>query len=357
MSKRVIDGQALWAALPMPVVLIGANDKILSVNMAAESFFMASSKALEGAGLWEKLTCDSALVEAFERARKAQTPLFVCDIVVALNGGASPACDLQLAPFQPDQGEMLLVINPHEHSTLQPQTNSSVRSAIGMAEMLAHEIKNPLAGITGAAQLLGMSATPEDLELSELIVGESRRIVTLLEQVEQFGNLFPPVQKPSNLHDLLDRARRSALVGFGAGMEIIEDYDPSLPLAYVDPDQLLQVLLNLLKNAAEAAGPAGCIRLRSFYEHGFRMRTSDGLGQPLPLQIEVIDNGGGIAPEMMSEIFSPFVSGKVNGTGLGLALSAKIIEAHKGWISCRSEPGQTVFRLSLPRANEKKETE
>ncbi|MEY8839494.1 histidine kinase dimerization/phospho-acceptor domain-containing protein, partial [Cribrihabitans sp. XS_ASV171] len=119
-----------------------------------------------------------------------------------------------------------------------------------MAEMLAHEIKNPLAGITGAAQLLSMNLGPEDLELTDLIVAEGRRIVKLLEQVEQFGNLSPPDRKPVNIHDVLDRARRSALLGFGAHMSIIEDYDPSLPLAFGDPDQLLQVVLNLIKNAS-----------------------------------------------------------------------------------------------------------
>ena len=123
-----------------------------------------------------------------------------------------------------------------------------------------------------------------------------------------------------------------------------------MPEAWADADQLLQVLLNLLKNAAEAAGAGGVIRLRTSYEHGFRLRTEDGLGRPLPLQIEVIDNGRGIAPDMIDDIFEPFVSGRENGTGLGLALTAKIMAAHEGWVSVRSEPGATVFRLSLPRA-------
>ncbi|MBU2982301.1 PAS domain-containing sensor histidine kinase [Lentibacter algarum] len=351
------DGEALWAALPMPVVLIAGGDEILSLNGAAESFFLSSSRAMSGALLWQKVNCDSALKEAFERARVVQAPLFVRDIKLSLSSGQAHTCDLQIAPFGKDGGEMLLVINPHEINSHLPSTSSSVRSAIGMAEMLAHEIKNPLAGITGAAQLLGMGATPEDYDLSELIVGESRRIVKLLEQVEQFGNLSAPHCQPTNLHDVLDRARQSALVGFGSGLEIVQDYDPSLPPAFVDADQLLQVLLNLLKNATDAAGPNGHIRLRSFYEHGFRMRTEAGLGQPLPLQIEVIDNGCGIAPELMGDIFNPFVSGKENGTGLGLALSAKIIAAHAGWITCRSKPGETVFRLSLPRANDEKETD
>jgi two-component system nitrogen regulation sensor histidine kinase GlnL len=219
-----------------------------------------------------------------------------------------------------------------------------------MAEMLAHEIKNPLAGITGAAQLLSMGLSPEDRELTDLIVEESRRIVKLLEQVEQFGNLRPPELRPVNIHDALDRARRSALVGFAASMSITEDYDPSLPPTMADADQLMQVFLNLIKNASEAAGPkgGGTIRLRSFYDQSLRLRRKDGPGRALPLQIEIIDNGPGIPPEIAEHIFEPFVSGRENGTGLGLALVSKIVNDHGGWISVDSVPGRTVFRVSLP---------
>jgi two-component system nitrogen regulation sensor histidine kinase GlnL len=215
--------------------------------------------------------------------------------------------------------------------------------------MLAHEIKNPLAGITGAAQLLAMNLPPADQELTDLIVEESRRIVALLEQVEQFGNLRPPVRQAVNIHDLLDRARKSANISYAAHMRIVEDYDPSLPSTFVDGDQLLQVFLNLIKNAAEAAkGKAGTIRLRTFYDQSLRLRRADGGGNPLPLQVEIIDDGPGIAPEIAADIFEPFVSGRENGTGLGLALVSKIITDHDGWITVDSVPGRTVFRLSLP---------
>ena len=197
---------------------------------------------------------------------------------------------------------------------------------------------------------MGLSA--EDRELTDLIVEESRRIVKLLEQVEQFGNLSAPERKPVNIHDVLDRARRSTQLGAGAHMKFIEDYDPSLPLAWGDPDQLLQVVLNLVKNASEAADgkEGGRIRLRTFYEHSFRLRRADGTGQSVPLQIEIEDDGPGLPADIADEVFDPFVSGRENGTGLGLALAAKIIAAHGGWIGVTSEPGCTVFRLSLPMA-------
>jgi two-component system nitrogen regulation sensor histidine kinase GlnL len=161
-----------------------------------------------------------------------------------------------------------------------------------------------------------------------------------------------PERREVNIHDVLDRARRSSMLGFGAHMKIIEDYDPSLPMALGDPDQLLQVVLNLIKNASEAgdAKEGGTIRLHTFYEHSFRLRRADGSGQTLPLQVEIIDDGPGLPPDIKGDIFDPFVSGKENGTGLGLALVSKIVSDHDGWISVDSVPGRTVFRISLPRA-------
>ena len=186
--------------------------------------------------------------------------------------------------------------------------------------------------------------------MTDLIVDECRRIVKLLEQVEQFGNLRPPVAKPVNIHDILDRARQSASVGFGAHMMFVEDYDPSLPQTMADADQLLQVFLNLLKNASEAGSAGGTIRLRTFYDPSLRVRRPDGTHARLPLQIEVIDDGPGLPPAIADHIFEPFISGRENGTGLGLALVSKIISEHDGWISVESVPGHTVFRISLPRA-------
>ena len=268
------------------------------------------------------------------------------------SGNTKPLrCDVQIAPMLAMRGFVLILVTPrglaHRMGRAQ-HAKAAAKSAIGMSEMLAHEIKNPLAGITGAAQLLSMNLPKEDLELTDLIVSESRRIVKLLEQVEQFGNLRPPERKPVNIHDLLDRARKSASVGFAAHMKVVEDYDPSLPPTYVDADQLLQVFLNLLKNAAEATGGApGTIRIHTFYDMSLRLRRKDGPAS-VPLNVEIIDDGPGLPPEIASVVFEPFVSGRENGTGLGLALVSKIVSDHDGWISVDSVPGKTVFRISLP---------
>lgn len=345
---------AIWASLPVPAFLLDAQDIITDINSAGEGFLNASARTVLGQPVWDQIAIDAPIEAAFDRARANGTPLFVNDIDVGSGNRAPLQCALQFAPLLDSPGTMILLISPRELAGRMTQSHSvksAAQSAIGMAEMLAHEIKNPLAGITGAAQLLGMNLPAADLELTDLIVAESRRIVKLLEQVEQFGNLSVPELRAVNVHDVLDRARRSALLGFGAQMRIIEDYDPSLPLALGDPDQLLQVILNLLKNAAEAAGPeGGTIRMRSYYEHSFRLRRADGSGQALPLQVEIIDDGPGLPDRIRADVFDPFVSGRENGTGLGLALVSKIISDHGGWISVTSVPGHTVFRLSLARA-------
>lgn len=349
----MISDANIWASLPIPAFLISAEDKIIDVNSAGEGFLNLSAKTILGTPVWDQIAIDAPIEDAFARARKNGTPLFVNDIDVGSGSRAPLQCALQIAPLIDEPTTMIMMISPRELAGRMTQSHSvksAAQSAIGMAEMLAHEIKNPLAGITGAAQLLSMNLPPEDLELTDLIVAEGRRIVKLLEQVEQFGNLSPPEFRAVNIHDVLDRARRSALLGFGAHMRIIEDYDPSLPLAYGDPDQLLQVILNLLKNASEVAEPSGgTIRIHSYFEHSFRLRRADGSGQSLPLQVEIIDDGPGLPEEIRADVFDPFVSGRENGTGLGLALVSKIISDHGGWISVTSVPGRTVFRLSLPR--------
>lgn len=352
----------VWASLPIPALLVGPDGRIAEVNPAGELFLNASSRSLMGQPALDRLSIDAPMDEAFARARANQSPLFINDVDVTTGERPPVQCNVQVAPMHDNPDVILLLISPRDLADRlgrAMQVKSAAKSAIGMAEMLAHEIKNPLAGIAGAAQLLSMGLTAEDRELTDLIVEETRRIVKLLEQVEQFGNLRPPERRPVNLHDALDRARKSAMVGFAAGLTIVEDYDPSLPPTWADPDQLMQVFLNLIKNAAEAigrGGGGGTIRLRSFYDLSLRLRRRDGTGAALPLQIEIIDDGPGIPPEIAGEIFEPFVSGRENGTGLGLALVSKIISDHDGWITVDSVPGRTVFRVSLPMVpKEKKE--
>ncbi|MCL3883656.1 ATP-binding protein [Marivita sp. GX14005] len=347
--------EAIWSALPAPVIVIDAADRIVDLNPAAEGFMNQSARALRGEPVWDRLAVDAPLESGLERARRLGTPLFVNDVDIGTGSSAPVQCTLHIAPLQGGQGRMLLLIAARDFALRAQPSASSARSAIGMAEMLAHEIKNPLAGITGAAQLLGMSLGAQDRELTDLIVAETRRIVTLLDRVEQFGNRAGAQLVPTNLHDVLDRAARSAALGLGAHMRIEKAYDPSLPPALADPDQMLQVAQNLIHNAADAAGRAGgTITLRTYYEQSYNKRPIGASGQSLPLQIEVIDDGPGLPSEIAADIFAPFVSGRENGTGLGLALVSKIIADHDGWIAVDSRPGRTAFRISLPQARRAK---
>ena len=341
---------AIWAALPIPALLIDGQGRVADVNPAAEDFLNLSARGLMGLPLLDHLHINAELDGAIARVRKTQSSIAINQIEVTIGQRARAKCRLQIAPM-PDQRTLLLLITPLEITDRLGRASAvktAAKSAIGMAEMLAHEVKNPLAGISGAAQLLAMTLSPQDRELTDLIVLETRRIVKLLEQVEQFGNLRPPERRTVNLHDALDRARRSALVGFASDVVIEQDYDPSLPDTFADPDQLMQVFLNLIKNAVEAG--AGVIRLRTFYDLSLRLRHKDGSGNLLALQVEIIDDGAGIPPEIAENIFEAFVSGRENGTGLGLALVSKIILDHEGWITVDQAPGRTVFRVSLPLA-------
>ncbi len=350
-GAAALAGPAIWASLPTPALIIDGADLIRDANPAAEAFFNASLKTLLDQPVLDRVLTDTPLQDTFARLRAGQRAIFIHNTEVLRGDRTEVGCDIQAASLEGQPGMVLLLIAPHElsgHLERAQALGASSKSAIGMAEMLAHEIKNPLAGIAGAAQLLDMTLSPEDRELTGLIVAETRRIVKLLEQVEQFGNLLPPATDRVNIHDVLDRARKSAELGFASGMRLVAEYDPSLPPVPADADQLLQVFLNLLKNAAEASGNKGTIRLRTFYDHALRIRRKDGSTAALPLNIEVVDDGPGIPEDIADSIFDPFVSGRENGTGLGLALVAKIIADHGGWISVQSAPGRTVFRISLP---------
>ena len=354
----IIPSEELWSILPSPMLMLDADGYILRSNPAAQVRFHISERGMLAALPDQIMEAHPPITDLLNHIRIGKPGVTVNDMKLRFRNAPQLECHAQVLPV--DAG--FLVIFQTSETPAKVQNLSSpdgvTRSVVGMADMLAHEIKNPLAGITGAAQLIEMSANEEVSELTDLIVGECQRIVKLLSQVEVFGNVLPPDGTPVNIHDVLDRARRSALLGFGAHMNIIEDYDPSLPLAFGDPDQLLQVVLNLLKNASEAADPSGGrIRIRSYFEHSFRLRRADGFGQALPLQVEVIDDGPGLPDAIRADVFDPFVSGRENGTGLGLALVSKIISDHDGWISVTSVPGRTVFRLSLPRVPRKLENE
>ncbi|MFN3274263.1 MAG: two-component system sensor histidine kinase NtrB [Paracoccus sp. (in: a-proteobacteria)] len=354
-----------WHSLPLPALILDDCGRVAAMNEAAEIWLNMSrnstlGKSLEGDEMTARLRILPALRPLATRVQATDEsvyhPAISFEIGDRVGGHLARRAAVHLARATETGGAVSILVVPQEVDGLHQARNvrSAARSAIGMAEMLAHEIKNPLAGIRGAAQLMAMNATPEDREMAEMIVSESRRIVALLDQVERFGDTSAPHLAPVNIHDVLEQVRRSAKVGFARDISISTDYDPSLPMALADADQLVQVCLNLVKNAAEALkGKAGgTIRLHSFYDHTLRRPPddTDPSGCPLPLQIEIEDNGPGFPPAIADQVFEPFVSGRENGTGLGLALVSKIITDHGALIRVDSRPGRTVFRISLPKA-------
>lgn len=348
------DFELIWNSLPNPALAVGGDGAIIAVNGAAESFFSASERQLRGQALAALAGEDSRLADLVRQARRQGANMAEYGVELAWPGLPTRLVDLQAAPM--GEGGAVLVIHPRAIVETMDRSlthRSAARSVAGMAAMLAHEIKNPLAGISGAAQLLQMGAGEEERELTALIRDEVERIEALVNRVEQFGEIGPGRFQPVNIHDVLDRACRSAKAGFAAHARFIQEYDPSLPPTMGDSDQLIQVMLNLLKNAADAVPQVGgIITVKTAYHAGMKVATPSGRRESLPLQVTIADNGRGVPEEVLPHIFEPFVTTRGNGGGLGLALVSKIVSDHGGVISCESQPGSTRFRLLLPMAAE-----
>ncbi len=347
---------AILNALRHPVLTVGPDNEIAYANAAAEIFFSTSSTMLQRNRLEAYVPFSSPLLTLLDQVRQSGVSINEYDVDIGtLQTGGIRLVDLQVNPV-PDQPDTCIILlqerNIAQKIKRQLSHRSAARSVTGMASMLAHEIKNPLSGIRGAAQLLEMMVEEDNKNLTQLICNETDRITTLVDQMEVFSDERPLQAEPVNVHAVLGHVKELAAAGFASAIELVEDYDPSLPQTAGNKDQLIQVCLNLVKNAAEAinsASKAGEIKLATSCRPGIRMSVAGNPGRvSLPLEIRIEDSGPGIPADLMPHLFEPFVTTRASGKGLGLALVAKIVRDHGGVIECESQPGRTIFRMLLP---------
>ncbi len=346
----------LLHALPHPVLVLAAGNRIVYVNFAAEVFFGMSENVLRRRKADSLVSFASPLLALIAQVRQANTTVNEYAVDLGLPDSASQRpIDVFASPLPEYDGHILVMLQQRSMAQMierQLTHRVAARSVSGMAAVLAHEIKNPLSGIRGAAQLLEQGAPPEDRPLAQLICRETDRICNLVDRMEVFGDERPLKFEPVNIHTVLDHVRQIALNGFARGITISQNYDPSLPHLPGNRDKLIQAFLNLVKNAAEAIGPErgdGQIMLTTAFRPGLRISLPNSETRvSLPLEITVADNGPGIPDELKLHLFEPFVTTKTGGAGLGLALVAKIFGDHGGTIECETKPRHTVFRAMMP---------
>lgn len=348
------NAEQILHALSDPVLVVDGEDNLVALNAAAEQFFQSSQAVLLGANLQDLIPHDSPILSLASRVRKRGNSMTEYGVRLRTPRIGSVWMSVDAAPIIDKPRHVVLVLQPQsiagkiDRSLVQ---QGATRSVTALTAMLAHEVKNPLSGIRGSAQLLESLVQPEDRSLCRLIIEETDRIVKLIDRMEVFTDR-PNLDErgPVNIHEVLEHVIRLARNGFGSAMRFSEQYDPSLPPVYGHRDQLIQIFLNLIKNACEACDPAdGEIVVRTAYRHGVRLAIPGAESRThLPLVVEVQDNGGGVPEGLRPHLFDPFITTKPGGTGLGLPLVAKLVGDHGGVIDMESQPRRTVFSVMLP---------
>ena len=352
----MLDFESLVDSLPNPLLVITADERVAHANAAAEDFLHVSKTGLFKLKLADVIPFSSPLHGLISAVRQQGSTINEYAVTIGTpRTGGERVVDVQLGALQDGSGLVLLTLLPRSMAQKidrQLTHRGGARSVTGMASMLAHEIKNPLSGIRGAAQLLESSVSDEDRALTQLICGETDRIRNLVDQMEVFSDDRPIDRNPVNIHAVLEHVKAIARNGFARDIPVREEYDPSLPMVLGNRDQLIQAFLNLVKNAAEAAGQQeakGEITLSTAFRPGIRLRVpGSGERVTLPLEVCVHDTGPGIADDILPHVFEPFITTKATGKGLGLALVAKIVRDHGGVIECESHGRRTTFRILLP---------
>ncbi|MET0606451.1 MAG: ATP-binding protein [Beijerinckiaceae bacterium] len=348
---------AVVRVMPTPIIVLDEEDRIIDANPAAETFLGVSLAVMRRYKFASLMPTRSPILALIEDVRGRGTGVSGYDFDLGTPRNGDRSADVFAVPSPDAPGQVILMLQERtiaEKMGRQLTHRGAARSVSALAAMLAHEIKNPLSGIKGAAQLLESSVTDSDRLLTTLICDETERIVKLVDGMDLFSDTRPIQREPVNVHEVLEHVKRLAQSGVARHIRFVEAYDPSLPRVLGHRDQLVQVFLNLVKNAAEAIGENaidGEIVLTSGYRPGFRMsQPASNEKIALPLEFTVRDNGAGISPDILPHLFDPFLTTKPQGSGLGLALVAKIIGDHGGAVSCDSSAGRTTFKVLLPMA-------
>ncbi|PKM35838.1 MAG: nitrogen regulation protein NR(II) [Gammaproteobacteria bacterium HGW-Gammaproteobacteria-10] len=334
------------------VLLFDRQLKLTYINTAGEVLFADSARHLLGSSAMELIkTVDSEQRLDLQQCLQMDEPLvdreLTLDIMnqsITVNFSATPV-------INDDQVTEIIVelqqLDRHLRISKEEQLIAQQTTVRMLVRGLAHEIKNPLGGLRGAAQLLDLELDdPELKEYTQIIIAESDRLQGLMDKM--LGPNKLPNKALLNIHEVVERVRQLVLIEANGKLSVIQDYDPSIPDVFADKNQLIQAVLNIVRNAVQAMEGSGVLTLKT---RVCRQMTIGRKRNKLTARIDIIDTGPGIDKEMMSKVFYPMITGRASGTGLGLSIAQSLINQHDGMIECDSQPGRTVFSIYLPLEN------
>lgn len=332
---------------PFGLLQVDHRRRIVAANPQAQSILGHSERAMLRRPLSEVVFHDSPLFELIDRSVSARGDMTAHAVVISGPGFTrNRVLDIRLRPVE-DGGAVLALSEVADHEAV-----DSPASVAAFGRILGHEVKNPLAGISGAAQLLLRKARDDQTGMLEIIQSETKRIERLVSRLSAFELFSSPRLERMNIHELIDRVVAAEKAAYGDSVEIIRLYDPSLPDIEIDQDHMHEALQNLMRNGIEAALPERSdpkLTIQTAFETSFAiaaLNPSEPLGRAIRITVE--DNGPGISPEHREKLFELFSSSKSGGRGLGLSVVSEIVTAHNGRIKVDSVPGRTRFSIYLP---------